>query len=125
MMSSKQITCMILVILAAGLANADAKIDPDVLKSYTGTYKGKNVEGAEVECRFFFKDGELFGHYVKEKPWKLVPINQSTFYPEWASDKVTITFNVEKGKVSNATLKDDDEESAHRGTIILKKVTDE
>ena len=79
------------------------------MKSYAGTYKGKNVEGA---FRFLFKDGELFGHYVKEKPWKLVPINQSTFYPEWASDKVTIT-------------KDDDESSAHRGTIILKKVLKE
>ncbi|PYV84748.1 MAG: hypothetical protein DMG05_24030 [Acidobacteria bacterium] len=124
-MSAKQITCIIIAMLAAILANAESKIDPDVLKSYAGTYKGKNVEGAEVEFRFLFKDGELFGHYVKEKPWKLIPINQSTFYPEWASDKVTITFDLENGKVISATLKDDDESSAHRGTIILKKVLKE
>ena len=124
-MSAKQITCIIIAMLAAILANAESKIDPDVLKSYAGTYKGKNVEGAEVEFRFLFKDGELFGHYVKEKPWKLVPISQSTFYPEWASDKVTITFEMENGKVISATLRDDDEESAHRGTIILKKVLKE
>ena len=124
-MSAKQITCIIIAMLAAILANAESKIDPDVLKSYAGTYKGKNVEGAEVEFRFLFKDGELFGHYVKEKPWKLIPINQSTFYPEWASDKVTITFDLENGKVISATLRDDDEESAHRGTIILKKVLKE
>jgi hypothetical protein len=55
----------------------------------------------------------------------MVPINQSTFYPESASDKVTITFSVENGKVISATLRDDDEESAHRGSIVLKKVAQE
>jgi len=125
MMSAKRITCILIAILAAVLANADSKIDPDILKSYAGTYIGKNVAGAEVEFRFFFKEGELLGHYVKEKPWRLVPINQSTFYPEWASEKVTITFDVENGKVISATLRDEDEESAHRGTIVLKKVTGE
>src|SRR5262245_37959380 len=122
MMSAKQIICILIAILAAVLANADSEIDPDILKSYTGTYKGRNVEGAEVEFRFSFKDGELFGHYVKEKPWKLIAISQFTFYPEWASGKVTITFDVENGRVVSATLRDDDVESAHRGTIVLKKV---
>jgi len=32
---------------------------------------------------------------------------------------------MENGKVISATLRDDDEESAHRGTIILKKVLKE
>ena len=54
-MSAKQITCIIIAMLAAILANAESKIDPDVLKSYAGTYKGKNVERAEVEFRFLFK----------------------------------------------------------------------
>ncbi len=125
MMSAKQTTCILITILVAALVNADSKIAPDILKSYAGTYKGKNVEGAEVEFIFLFKDGELLGHYVTEKPWKLIAINQSTFYPEWASDKVTITFDIEGGKVTSATLRDDDEESAHRGTIVLKKVSQE
>jgi hypothetical protein len=124
-MSAKQITCIIIAMMASILANAESKIDPDILKSYSGTYIGKNAEGAEIEFRFLFKDGELFGHYVKEEPWKMVPISQSTFYPEWASDKVTITFDMENGKVIGATLRDDDKESAHRGTLILKKAAQE
>jgi hypothetical protein len=66
-MSAKQITCIIIAMLAAILANAESKIDPDVLKSYAVAYKGKNVERAEVEFRFLFKDGELFGHYVERR----------------------------------------------------------
>jgi ankyrin repeat protein len=76
------------------------EIDAETLKSYEGTYKSQDTDLA-----FTLKDGRLVGGVPgRNPPFTLNPIDKTTFVP-LEFDGLTITFNVEGGKVTGLNLK--------------------
>ena len=87
--------------------------DPEVLKSYAGTYSG---DGFEV--KFDIVDGKLTGGPVGQKPESYDAVDSTTFrHPVMTMLK--LTFNLEAGKVSSLTLKRGD----NKPTVLKKAAT--
>lgn len=79
---------------------ADFQIDAATLATYAGTYRP--AQGADF--KFVLKDGKLTGGPVGQDPLTLGAIDKTTFRPGDIV-AVTITFNVEGGRVTGFTLK--------------------
>lgn len=76
------------------------EVDPATLQSYVGSYKPE--QGAEMA--FSFKDGKLFGSPAGQQPLVMMALDKTTFRPV-AFDGISVTFNVEGGKVTGLTFK--------------------
>jgi hypothetical protein len=87
---------------------SDFKVAPELLPSYEGTFKNDQIELAVK-----VKDGKLIG---SSNGFDLVmtPVSEHTFEPE--GQPMTVTFQLEAGKVTGISLK------GPGGTTILKKV---
>jgi hypothetical protein len=81
-------------------AQPPLSIDAATLQSYAGKYKGDT--GREVT--FAVKEGKLVVNGFAPREVALMPIDQTTFRP-LAFDGITLTFNVESGKVVSMTFK--------------------
>ncbi|HKY04985.1 MAG TPA: hypothetical protein VJQ56_08850, partial [Blastocatellia bacterium] len=79
---------------------ADFEVDAATLATYAGTYRP--VQGNDF--KFVIKDGKLTGGPVGQDPLTLGAIDKTTFRPGEII-AVTITFNVEGGRVTGFTLK--------------------
>jgi hypothetical protein len=75
-------------------------IDAAMLQSYAGKYKGET--GPEISIAV--KEGKLAVSGFGRQDVVLTPIDQTTFRP-LAFGGITLTFNVEAGKVTGLTLK--------------------
>ena len=82
-------------------AEPPANVDPDKLKSYTGSYR---KGGFQVNITF--EDGILFAAPGRTSPQRLVALNETTFTPMYLEDFGKITFNNEGGTVSSCTLQE-------------------
>jgi len=94
----------------AGAAPAP-EVDAQTLQSYVGKYQSD--QGLLLNVTF--KDGRLFVAATGQQPALLMALDKTTFRPT-AFDGLSITFNVEAGKASSATLKQGD------NTTQLKRV---
>jgi len=75
-------------------------VDPAVLQSYVGKYRGD--PGPEIT--FSVKEGKLIVVASGQQPTALMPINPTTFRPV-AFSGLSFTFNSENGKVVSCTFK--------------------
>ncbi|HEV3468973.1 MAG TPA: ankyrin repeat domain-containing protein [Pyrinomonadaceae bacterium] len=86
------------------LRKAGAQPPPEVsaatLESYAGKYRGD--PGPEVAITL--KDGKLYATPAGQRAFVLMAVDQTTFRPA-AFDGVSVTFNVEGGKVTGLALK--------------------
>jgi len=102
--------------IAELLKKAGAKppfeVDAETLQSYVGKYKGD--PGPEINI--LLKDGKLFGAPAGQPPLALMAIDKTSFRPI-AFAGLTLTFNVENGKVTGMKF-----EQGPRGTAQLKRV---
>ena len=81
-------------------AKPPLEVEAATLQSYAGKYKGET--GPEVT--FTVKDNKLFVAGFTREPQPLMALDQTTFRP-LAFAGVTLTFNVENGKVASMTFK--------------------
>lgn len=92
------------VAIAEMLKKAGAMPPPEVdaatLQSYVGKYK--NEQGLEIAVTF--KDGKLFAAPAGQQPLALMAVDKITLRPT-AFDGITVTMNVDGGKVTGFTLK--------------------
>jgi ribosomal protein L12E/L44/L45/RPP1/RPP2 len=90
--------------IAEMLKKAGAKppfeVDAATVQSYAGKYKGE--PGPEITIAA--KEGILFATGLGRGELRLMPLEKTTFRP-LAFGGVTLTFNVEGGKVTGMTLK--------------------
>lgn len=90
--------------LAALLKKAGAappiEVDEATLQSYAGKYKGETGPEATVTV----KDGKLMVAGFTREPQALMPLDKTTFRP-LAFGGMTLTFNVDGGKVVGIALK--------------------
>lgn len=93
--------------ITAMLKKAGAVPPPEVpaatLQSYVGKYKGD--PGPEITITL--TDGQFFAVVTGQRPFALIAVDNTTFRPA-AFDGITITFTVEAGKVTGASLKQRD-----------------
>jgi glyoxalase/bleomycin resistance protein/dioxygenase superfamily protein/uncharacterized protein DUF3471 len=89
-----------------------AEVDPEILQSYVGKYKGE----PGVEFSVTLKDGKLFAAPGGQQPLSLMAIDQTTFRPTAFDQYGTVTFQVDGGKTMGCALKHED------GTMQLKRV---
>jgi ankyrin repeat protein len=86
------------------LRKAGAQPPPEVaaatLESYAGKYRGD--PGPELAITL--KDGKLYATPTGQRAFVLMAVDQTTFRPA-AFDGVSVTFNVEGGKVTGLALK--------------------
>ena len=75
-------------------------VDAATLQAYVGNYR--NEQGPDIAVTV--KDGKLYATPAGQSPFGLSALNQTTFRPT-DFDGITITFNVEGGKTTGATLK--------------------
>ena len=78
-----------------------AEVDPALLRSYVGQYKGEH--GIEINVRF--EDGALFAAPGSQQPLRLIAVDEVTFRPAAFDNYGTITFNVEAGQATGCALK--------------------
>jgi len=90
---------------------ANFKVDAETLSSYAGSYK--NDAGQEITVSV--KDGKLTATSPGQNPLTFGAIDKTTFAPA-EIDGVTVTFNVEGGKVVSFTVKRPD------STVVYKRV---
>lgn len=88
------------------------QVDAATLQSYTGKYKGDT--GPEVTISV--KDGKLFAAGFSREPQPLLATDNTNFRP-LNFGGITLTFNVEDGKVVSMTFKG-------QTTIIMKRLGD-
>lgn len=89
------------------------EVDDATLQSYVGKYKGE--PGPEIIITF--KDKTLFAAPPGQPPLALMATDKTTFRPT-AFDGLTLTFNVEGGKVTSLAFK------RGENTTQLKRVED-
>ena len=94
----------------AGAVVAEVSVEPEMLKTYAGSYKNEQVGELTVEV----KDGKLLGKLAGQGSFTTSAVNKNTF----AINEVeaTITFNSEADKVTGFTLKQGG------GTFVFKRV---
>ncbi len=81
-------------------AKPPLEVDAATLQSYAGKYKGET--GPEVTVGV--KEGKLFVAGFTREPQPLMALDNTTFRPV-AFGGITLTFNVEAGKVASMTFK--------------------
>ena len=81
-------------------AKPPLEVDAATLQSYAGKYKGETGP----EATFTVKDNKLFVAGFTREPQPLMALDKTTFRP-LAFAGVTVTFNVENGKVASMTFK--------------------
>lgn len=90
--------------IAEMLTKAGAKppiqVDAATLQSYAGKYKGEPGPEATITV----KDGKLYAAGFTREPQPLLALDNTTFRP-LAFGGITITFNVEAGKVTGMAFK--------------------
>ena len=91
-------------------AQPPPQIDAAVLQSYAGKYKGDT--GPEVTITV--KDGRLFAAGFTREPQPLLPTDNTTFRP-LNFGGITLTFNIEGGKVVSMTFKG-------QNTNVMKRI---
>ncbi|HEY0431459.1 MAG TPA: ankyrin repeat domain-containing protein [Pyrinomonadaceae bacterium] len=79
------------------------EVDAATLQSYVGKYKGD--PGPEITVTI--TEGKFFAVVTGQRPFALIAVDNTTFRPA-AFDGITITFTVEAGKVTGASLKQRD-----------------
>ncbi len=94
-------------------AQPPLQIDAAVLQSYAGKYKGDT--GPEVTIST--KDGKLFVAGFTREPQPLLPTDNTTFRPINFGG-ITLSFNVEAGKVVSMTFKQG------KTTNVMKRITE-
>jgi hypothetical protein len=87
-------------ILTKAGAKPPRQIDAATLQSYAGKYKGDPGPEATITV----KDGKLYAAGFSREPQPLMPLDNTTFRPI-AFGGITMTFNVEAGKVTGIALK--------------------
>lgn len=92
-------------------ATPPIEVDAAILQSYVGKYQGDPGPVLGISL----KDGKLFAAPAGQQPSALIAVDQVTFKPI-AFDGITITFNVESGKVTGFELKQG------ATTTLLKRV---
>jgi len=88
---------------------ADFQVDVETLKTYTGTYR--NQEGVEIAIAL--KDGKLTGGFAGGDLYTLGAFDKVTFRL-MEFEGLTLTFNLEKGKVTGLTLTQGDEQNVYQ-----------
>jgi ankyrin repeat protein len=86
------------------LRKAGAQPPPEVAAAMLASYAGKYKGDPGPEIAISLKDGKLYATPTGQRPFVLMAVNQTTFRPA-AFDGVTVTFNVEGGKVTGIALK--------------------
>ena len=81
-------------------AKPPLQVDAATLQSYAGKYKGEPGPEATITV----KDGKLFAAGFTREPQPLLALDNTTFRP-LAFGGITITFNVEAGKVTGMAFK--------------------
>ena len=81
-------------------ATPPIEVDAATLQSYAGKYKGDTGPEATITV----KDGKLFAGGFTRVEQPLMPLDKTTFRP-LAFGGITLTFNVEGGKVTSMTFK--------------------
>lgn len=81
-------------------ATPPMEIDAATLQSYVGKYKGE----AGPEVTIIVKDGKLLVAGFTREPQPLMPLDKTTFRP-LAFGGITLTFNVDGGKVTGMAFK--------------------
>ena len=76
------------------------EVDAKTLQSYVGKYKSD--QGMEINVTV--KDGKLLAAAAGQQPFNLMAVDKVIFRPI-AFDGIMLTFNVEAGKTTGATLK--------------------
>jgi Ankyrin repeats (3 copies)/Domain of unknown function (DUF3471) len=84
---------------------ADFQVDPETLKTYTGTYRNQE----EIEISITLKEGKLTGGFAGQDAYTLGAIDRITFRPTELAGVILI-FNLESGKVNGLTLKQGDDQ---------------
>jgi hypothetical protein len=87
-------------ILTKAGAKPPLQIDAATLQSYAGKYKGDPGPEATITV----KDGKLYAAGFSREPQPLMPLDNTTFRPI-AFGGITMTFNVEAGKVTGIAFK--------------------
>jgi ankyrin repeat protein len=98
--SSDPKTANIAEMLKKAGATPPIEVDAATLQSYAGKYKGD--PGPEMSIAA--KEGNLFATGLGRGELRLMPLDKTTFRP-LAFGGVTLTFNVDGGKVTGMTLK--------------------
>jgi catechol 2,3-dioxygenase-like lactoylglutathione lyase family enzyme len=88
------------------------EVDPEILQSYVGKYKGE--QGFEINVTL--KDGKLFAAPGAQQPLRLMAVDQATFRPTAFDNYGSVTFTVEAGKTIGCALKHGE------STMQLKRV---
>ena len=83
-------------------ATPPARVDPDKLKSYAGSY-GKD----DFQVNVTFEDGSLFAAPGRQQPMRLLALTETIFTPMFLDDFGKITFNTADGNVTSCTLHED------------------
>ena len=78
---------------------ADVKVDPEALRKYAGVYRDKSG----TELRFTVREGKLRGEVAGQSEFAMTALSKVRFSPA-GNEGVTITFNLEGGKVVSATV---------------------
>ena len=81
-------------------AKPPLQVDAAILQSYAGKYKGD----AGPEVTVTAQDGKLMVAGFTRQPQPVIALDNTTFRPA-AFNGVTLTFNVEAGKVTGIALK--------------------
>lgn len=81
-------------------AKPPLQVDAATLQSYAGKYKGEPGPEATITV----KDGKLFAAGFTREPQPLMALDNTTFRPI-AFGGITLTFNVEAGKVTGMAFK--------------------
>jgi len=81
-------------------AQPPPEVSAEVLQSYAGKYRGET--GPELTITL--KDGRLFAQPAGQQPIALMPVDQTSFRPT-EFDGITLTFQVEGGKVTGLSVK--------------------
>lgn len=98
-LADKEKTALAEMLKKAG-ALPPLEVDAATLESYAGKYKNE----AGLEIALTFKDGKLSAAPAGQQPLVLMANDKVTFRPT-AFDGITITMNVDGGKVTGFTLK--------------------
>jgi len=94
----------------AGAVAVEVSVEPEILKTYAGSYKSEQVG----EISFEIKDGKLVGKVVGQGPFTTSAVNKNTFTINEV--EATITFTSEGDKVTGFTLKQGG------GNFVFKRV---
>jgi hypothetical protein len=82
----------------AGAVAVEVSVEPEVLKSYVGSYKNEQVG----EVTFVLKDGKLVGSVASQGDFRTSAISKTKF--AIIEVEATVTFNLEGDKVTGFTL---------------------